>query len=75
MASYIMRIFETMQTAHERIYVEEAKWARTIPIPTASISTIKFDLTDDDKNFLWKSGYDAADKAINEGLLTEQGRQ
>ena len=28
--AYLMRIFETMQTAHERVYVEEAKWARTI---------------------------------------------
>ncbi len=73
--AYLMRIFETMQTAHERVYVEEAKWARTIPIPTGTISTIKFDLTEEDKEFLWDSGYNAADKAIKKGLLTEQGRK
>jgi len=73
--AYLMRIFETMQTAHEKVYVEEAKWARTIPIPTGSISTIKFDLTEEDKKFLWDSGYNAADKAIKKGLLTEQGRR
>jgi len=73
--AYLMRIFETMQTAHERVYVEEAKWARTIPIPTGTISTIKFDLTEEDKRFLWDSGYAAADKAIKKGLLTEQGRK
>lgn len=73
--SYVMRIFETMQTAHERVYVEQAKWARTIPIPTGTISTIKFDLTEDEKSFLWDSGYKAADKAIKEGLLTGEGRK
>jgi len=73
--SYFMRIFETMQVAHERIYVEKAKWARTIPIPTGTISVVKFDLTGEEKQFLWDSGYKAADKAIKEGLLTEQGRQ
>lgn len=73
--SYLMRIFETMQVAHERIYVEEAKWARTIPIPTGKISTIKFDLSEGEKQFLWDSGYNAADKAIKEGLLTEEGRK
>ncbi len=73
--SYVMRIFETMQTVHERVYVEQAKWARTIPIPTGTISTIKFDLTEDEKSFLWDSGYKAADKAIREGLLTGEGRK
>ena len=73
--AYLMRIFETMQTAHERVYVEEPKCARTIPIPTGSIATIKFDLTEEDKKFLWDSGYKAADKAIKKGLLTEQGRK
>jgi NTE family protein len=73
--AYLMRIFETMQTAHEKVYVEEAKWARTIPIPTGTISTIKFDLTEEDKKFLWDSGYNAADKAIKRDLLTEQGRR
>jgi NTE family protein len=73
--AYLMRIFETMQTAHERVYVEEAKWARTIPIPTGSISTIKFDLTEEDKKFLWDSGYMSADKAIKKGLLTDEGRR
>lgn len=73
--SYIMRIFETMQVAHERIYVEKAKWAKTIPIRTGSISTIKFDLTEDEKHLLWNSGYDAASRAITKGLLTAEGRK
>ena len=44
-------------------------------IPTGTISTIKFDLTEENKKFLWDSGYNAADKAIKKGLLTEQGRR
>jgi NTE family protein len=73
--AYIMRIFETMQVAKERIHVKEAYWAKTIPIPTGKISTIKFDLTEKDKQFLWDSGFQAAEKAIKEGLLTEYGRK
>jgi NTE family protein len=73
--AYLLRIYETMQVAHERIHVEDAKWARTIPIPAGTISTIKFDITEDDKKFLWQSGYNAAEKALNEGLLTEEGRR
>ncbi len=72
--AYILRIFETMQVAHERLHVEEAQWARTIPIPTGKISTIHFDLSEEDKKFLWDAGYAAAEKAIQEGLLTPQGR-
>lgn len=73
--AYLMRIFETMQIAHERIHVEEAKWAKTIPIPTGNIPIIKFDLTEEEKQFLWKSGFNSADKAIQKGLLTPQGRR
>lgn len=73
--AYIMRIFETVQKAHERTHVEKAEWARTIPIPTGKISTIKFDLTEDEKQFLWEAGYDAAEKAIKDGVLTEKGRE
>ncbi|HOY08483.1 MAG TPA: patatin-like phospholipase family protein [Candidatus Omnitrophota bacterium] len=72
--AYLLRIFETMQVAHERVHVQEAKWARTIPIPTGKISTIDFDLAETDKTFLWDSGYAAAEKAIKEGLLTPLGR-
>jgi len=72
--TYLLRIFETMQVAKERIHIEEAKWAKTIPIPTGTISTINFNLSENDKKFLWDFGYYAAQKAINEGVLTEKGR-
>ncbi len=73
--AYLLRIIETMQLAHERVHIEEAKWAKTIPIPTGTISTIKFDLTETEKQFLWKSGYEAADKAIKKDVLSATGRK
>ena len=72
--TYLLRIFETMQVAHERVHVEDAQWAKTIPIPTGIVSTIDFNLKNADKQFLWDSGYNAADKAIKSGVLTEAGR-
>ncbi len=72
--AYLMRIFATVQSAHERVHVEKAEWARTIPIPTGKVSTIDFNLNEEEKKFLWNSGYEAASKAIEEGLLTEEGR-
>lgn len=60
--SYIKSILDTTMLAHEKIHVEEADWARTIPIPTGNIKATQFDLTDEEKDWLYKSGYEAADK-------------
>jgi NTE family protein len=73
--AYILRIFETMQFANERIHVEKAEWSKTIPIPCGTISPINFNLKDEEKKFLWDSGYSAAQKAIDEGILTKEGRK
>ena len=72
--TYLLRIFETLQAAHERVHVEEAQWAKTIPIPTGKVSTIDFNLSEEQKRFLWDSGYAAAGKAVGAGVLTPQGR-
>jgi len=73
--AYILRIFETMQFANERIHVEAAEWAKTIPIPCGTISPINFNLNDQEKKFLWDSGHSAAQKAIDKGVLTGEGRK
>ena len=60
--SYLKSILDTMMLAHEKIYVEETNWARTIRIPTCNIKATQFDLTDEEKDWLYKSGYKAATK-------------
>ena len=73
--AFIFRIISTMRLAHEKIHVAEADWARTVPINTGTISATKFDLTEEEKQFLYDSGRQAAEKAIGEGLLGPKGRE
>ena len=57
---YLSAIAHTMLEAHDRLYVEQAEYARTIPIPTLGVNTTQFDIDDDLKGGLYRSGYDAA---------------
>lgn len=57
-------LIETMVTAHDRLYIEEAQFARTIPIPTCGISTVDFRLSDEDADRLYESGRDAAERFL-----------
>jgi len=60
--SYLKSLIDVMMGAHERIHVAELNWARTIPIPTGTIKTTQFDLSKEDKQWLYDSGYQAAAK-------------
>ena len=42
---FLKAIAETMMEAHDRFYVEQANYARTIPIPTMGVRTTEFDIT------------------------------
>jgi NTE family protein len=57
-------LIETMVEAHDRLYVEEAHFARTIPIPTCGVGTVDFFLSDDDANRLYESGRGAAEEFL-----------
>jgi len=50
----------TMMAAHDRLYVEKATYARTIPIPTLGVGTTEFDITPERIQALHASGYRAA---------------
>lgn len=67
--AYLKSLINTMMEAHEKIHVNEANWARTIPIPTGSIKTTQFDLSDANKKWLYDSGYTAATKFFKESIL------
>ena len=50
-----------MMEAHDRLYVETADYARTIPIPTLGVGTTAFDLSRERKLALYDSGRWAAE--------------
>ncbi|MEP6909119.1 MAG: patatin-like phospholipase family protein [Actinomycetota bacterium] len=57
-------LLHTMVEAHDRLYVEKAQFARTIPIPTLGVRTTEFDLTTARAQKLYDSGRSAAEKFL-----------
>lgn len=55
-------IARTMFQAHDIRHVDEHSEVRTIFIPTGTITSTKFSLTESDRKFLYESGYNAAQK-------------
>ena len=62
---YVKALAQTMMEAHDRLYVEQANYARTIPIPTLGVGTTEFDLAPDRALALYDSGRKAADKFLS----------
>ncbi len=54
----------TMLEAHDRLYVEQAQWARTIPIPTLGVGTTEFGLERERALALYDSGRTAAEEFL-----------
>jgi NTE family protein len=61
---FLKVIVETMAQAHDRFYVEQASYARTIPIPTLGVSTTQFDISPEQSRALFESGRGAAAKFL-----------
>jgi NTE family protein len=61
---YVKSLAQTMMEAHDRMYVESASFARTIPIPTLGVGTTEFDITPNRALALYDSGRDAAEKFL-----------
>jgi NTE family protein len=57
---YLKSMAQTMMAAHDRMYVEQADFARTIPIPTLGVGTTDFALSPDRRRALFESGRSAA---------------
>jgi NTE family protein len=72
---YLKSLAQTMMAAHDRLYLEQSVFARTIPIPTLGIGTTEFDLEADRAEALYQSGVKAADDFLAtwdwEAYLTE----
>jgi NTE family protein len=63
---YVKALAQTMMEAHDRLYVEQANYARTIPIPTLGVGTTEFDLSPERALALFDSGRWAAEKFLKE---------
>ncbi|AMA72497.1 MULTISPECIES: patatin-like phospholipase family protein [Aneurinibacillus] len=57
---YMHAMLRTMMQAHDQRYVEKQHAARTVFIPTEGISAVKFDLTEQEREWLYQSGKQAA---------------
>jgi NTE family protein len=57
---FLKAIAETMMEARDRFYVDQANYARTIPIPTLGVKTTQFDIPADGAQALFESGRNAA---------------
>ncbi len=62
---YVKALAQTMMEAHDRLYVEQSSYARTIPIPTLGVGTTEFDLSPERALALFDSGRWAAEKFLN----------
>jgi NTE family protein len=60
LVQYLRAIGRTALEAHDRLYVERASFARTIPIDTTGVGTTEFAITDTRKQALFDSGGKAA---------------
>jgi NTE family protein len=57
---YLKSLASTMMAAHDRLYMESATFARTVPIPTLGVGTTEFDIKPDRVTELYESGRTAA---------------
>ena len=62
---YVKSLAQTMMEAHDRMYIEQANYARTIPIPTLGVGTTEFDLSPERALALYDSGRQAAAKFLD----------
>ena len=61
---FLKAIAETMMEAHDRFYVDQANYARTIPIPTLGVQTTEFGISPARAQALFSSGKDATAKFL-----------
>ena len=60
--SLLSALFSTMMEAHDRRYIHDADFKRTIAIPTLGVKTTDFDITKEKSEALYQSGRKAAEK-------------
>ena len=62
---FLKAIADTMMEAHDRCYVEQANYARTIPIPMLGVRTTEFNISPQKAQELFDSGRTAAEQFLS----------
>jgi NTE family protein len=65
LVTLVSGMLHTMMEAHDRLYLEKAQFARTIPIPTLGVGTTEFGISKQRKQALYDSGRAAAEKFLS----------
>jgi NTE family protein len=63
--TYLKDLVSTMLEAHDRMYLENDTFVRTIPIPTLGVRTTEFDLSPERADALFESGRKAAEEFLS----------
>ncbi|SMF10542.1 NTE family protein [Paenibacillus barengoltzii] len=58
----LQAIVETMLSAHDERYIEQPNRYRTVKIPTLGIGTTQFDISEEESQLLFESGFLAGDR-------------
>jgi NTE family protein len=64
--TYLKGLVSTMLEAHDRMYLENDTFVRTIPIPTLGVRTTEFDLSTERADALYESGHTAAEDFLTQ---------
>jgi NTE family protein len=65
LVDFFKALAQTVLEAHDRLYLEQADFARTIPIPTLGVRTTEFDLSRERALALYDSGRTAAEQFLD----------
>ncbi|MEI5908496.1 patatin-like phospholipase family protein [Bacillus spongiae] len=68
-------MFKTMMQAHDFRYFDDDAYARTVKIHTGTITSTDFQLTEDEKQWLYQAGFQAAEKFLNTWSFKEYKRR
>lgn len=63
--TYLKDLVSTMLEAHDRMYLANDAFVRTIPIPTLGVRTTEFDLSTERADALYESGCSAAEDFLS----------
>lgn len=68
---FIWNMVSTALEAHDRLYIENHNFVRTIPVPSLGISTLNFALSTNNSEDLFQSGRNAANKFLKTWNFTQ----